>query len=184
MNSKTMSGSQSPSPLSGNDAEPTNELSQKIAEQIELVVEQDPELSGKIPPELVERLSQNKAIIAQFSRTEQFQGPFPHPQTLEQYNKVLPGAAERIFSLTENEQSHRHEIQKTAVAGSISRDRRGQWMGYTITIAVLAIAVFFAYRGNTAFAGALITVDLVALAAIFVSGKSKSSKGNLPPPSQ
>lgn len=181
MNAQTTNGTQSPSQHSGNGDETTNELSQKIAEQIEFVVEQDPELSGKIPPGLVERLSQNKAIIAQFSRTEQFQGPFPHPQILEQYNKVLPGAAERVFTLTENEQTHRHSIQNTAVTGAISRDRRGQWMGYTITLAVLAIAVFFAYKGNTAFAGTLITVDLVALAAIFVSGRGGNSKGNTPP---
>lgn len=166
-----------------NEKGQSQEVSQKIAEQISLAVNQDPELQGKIPPGIVERLSQNKVMISHFSSTERFEGPFPHPQTLEQYNRVLPGAAERVFALTEREQTHRHDLQSTAIRGAISRDKRGQWMGYTITILVLLIAVYFAYRGNTAFAGTLITVDLVALAAIFVSGRSGSAKDNQSPPS-
>ncbi|AUG99757.1 DUF2335 domain-containing protein [Prodigiosinella confusarubida] len=182
MNAKSNKGQLRNQPVNNGNRH-TQELSQKIAEQISLAVKQDPELKGKIPPEIVERLSRNQVMISRFSSTERFEGPFPHPQTLEQYNKVLPGAAERVFALTEREQLHRHGLQNTAVNGTISRDKRGQWMGYTITILVLLIAVYFAYRGNTAFAGTLITVDLVALAAIFVSGRGGNAKENQSPPS-
>lgn len=188
MNSRAAKGKQRNHSVERHDVvlsqDESHEVSQKIAEQLSLAVSEDPELQGKIPQGVVERLSQNKVLISQFSRSESFEGPFPHPQILEQYNKVLPGAAERVFTLTEKEQSHRHDIQKTAITGAISRDRRGQWMGYTITILVLLIAVYFAYRGNTAFAGTLITVDLVALAAIFVSGREGKPKDNPPPPSK
>ncbi len=39
-------------------------------------------------------------------------GPLPDPLTLEQYNKVLPKAAERIMAAFEEQTRHRHEIEK------------------------------------------------------------------------
>ncbi|MBG6243268.1 MAG: DUF2335 domain-containing protein [Candidatus Symbiopectobacterium sp. Dall1.0] len=70
----------------------------------------DPELRGKVSLDVVERLSRNPNLIRSLVRTETFTGPFPPPDILEKYNHVLPGAAERIFSLTEREQQHRHSI--------------------------------------------------------------------------
>jgi hypothetical protein len=34
-------------------------------------------------------------------RTEAFSGPLPHPRHLEEYDRILPGGAERIFKMTE-----------------------------------------------------------------------------------
>ena len=34
-------------------------------------------------------------------------GPLPLPSELREYEAILPGAAERIFTMAENEQSHR-----------------------------------------------------------------------------
>lgn len=37
------------------------------------------------------------------------QGNLPSPEDLEKYERVLPGAAERLLTLVENEQKFRHE---------------------------------------------------------------------------
>jgi uncharacterized membrane protein len=44
---------------------------------------------------------------------QHFRGPLPPPELLEHYEKVLPGGAERIFRMAENEQEHRHALEKT-----------------------------------------------------------------------
>ncbi|MBF0517350.1 MAG: DUF2335 domain-containing protein, partial [Nitrospirae bacterium] len=36
--------------------------------------------------------------------------PFPDPKILQKYKEILPGLAEKIISLAENEQRMRHEI--------------------------------------------------------------------------
>lgn len=131
----------------------------------------DPELRGRVSSDVVERLSRNPNLIRSLVRTETFTGPFPPPDILEKYNQVLPGAAERIFSLTEREQQHRHAIQSKAIDGALKKDRRGQWMGFGVTVLILLIACYFAYTGSSAFAMALVTIDLVALAAVFVIGR-------------
>ncbi|MBI6550427.1 DUF2335 domain-containing protein [Xenorhabdus lircayensis] len=96
---------------------------------------------------------------------------FPSPDALKNYESILPGCAERIFSLREKEQVFQHEKQKKALDGLINRDRRGQWMGFSISMFILIIATVFALRGEMLFAGTLITVDLVGLVAVFVIGR-------------
>lgn len=43
--------------------------------------------------------------------TQEFSGPIPSPNTIAGYEKVLPGAADRIISMAEKQSSHRQEIQ-------------------------------------------------------------------------
>lgn len=155
-----------------NTAKSEDEASVVLKEELYQAVSLDPELRDRVSSEVLERLSRNPNLIRSLVRTETITGPFPPPDILEQYNQVLPGAAERIFSLTEREQQHRHDLQKKAINGALNKDRRGQWMGFGITVLVLFIACYFAYIGNSAFAMTLVTIDMVALAAVFAIGRS------------
>ncbi|MBD2812247.1 DUF2335 domain-containing protein [Xenorhabdus sp. Vera] len=95
----------------------------------------------------------------------------PSPEVLKNYESILPGCTERIFSLREKEQLFQHEKQKKALDGLINRDKRGQWMGFFIAMFILMIATVFAFKGEILFAGTLITIDLVGLVAVFVIGR-------------
>ena len=44
----------------------------------------------------------------------EFSGPLPHPQLLNQYNEVIPGGADRIVKLTENQAAHRQSLESRA----------------------------------------------------------------------
>ncbi|OTA21154.1 hypothetical protein Xbed_00805 [Xenorhabdus beddingii] len=101
---------------------------------------------------------------------------FPSPEALKSYESILPGCAERIFSFREKEQVFQHEKQKRALDGLINRDKRGQWMGFSIAMFILIIATVFALKGEVLFAGTLITVDLVGLVAVFVIGRRANIK--------
>lgn len=100
-----------------------------------------------------------------------FRGPLPPPAMLREYNQIIENAAERIMAQSEREQAHRHALQHQTLAGAISKDRRGQWMAFIITLFILLMAAVFAWRGNTSFAGMLITVDLIGLASVFAIGR-------------
>ncbi|HEJ7902499.1 TPA: DUF2335 domain-containing protein [Serratia marcescens] len=139
------------------------------------------ELVDKIEHELVEnpvvleRLLDRPQVMAMVSRSA-FRGPLPPPAMLREYNDIVPGAAERILERSEKEQAHRHRVTEKSVDGAIGKDKRGQWMAYSITLIILAIATLFALKGQTVFAGTLITVDLIGLASVFAIGRiSKSS---------
>lgn len=150
-----------------------NEAHVALKEGLRQAVTLDPELREKISLDVVERLSRNPNLIHSLSvvRTQSFVGPFPPPDMLEKYDQILPGAAERIFSLTEREQQHRHCMQSKTINGTLKKDWRGQWMGFISIVLILLIACYFACTGNNVFAMALVTIDLVTLAAIFVVGR-------------
>ena len=68
----------------------------------------------------------------QVSRTE-FSGPLPPADELEKYERVFPGAAERIIAMAERESSHRH----ASVDNEYKEASRGQI--YAVIIGALAI---------------------------------------------
>jgi len=43
---------------------------------------------------------------------ENYMGPLPHPDILEKFDQVSPGAAERIIKMAEDQQKHVFEIEK------------------------------------------------------------------------
>lgn len=130
-------------------------------------------------PQVLKRILDNPKIIS-VMRQEYHRGPLPSPRQMKQYNDVLPGAAERIFQLTEREQAHRHNSETKALDGAISRDKRGQCMAYTLSLLILGIAAYFAYQGDKWFAGVLITGNLVALATVFSIGKRAGKEKEQP----
>lgn len=87
-----------------------------------------------------------------------FTGPLPHPDTLEQYEKILPGIAERIVKMAEAEQKARHSAieqdgrNKTALVeiankeskGALEAQKKGQNIGLFITCACVVCSVICA----------------------------------------
>ena len=101
-------------------------------------------------------------------------GPLPPPAMLAGYNDAVAGGAERILSMVENQNTHRMKMESVTLAGDQKLAERGQWIGLIVVIAVLLLAAFMAYLGATAMATAVVAIDIVGLAAIFVYGSIRN----------
>ena len=44
--------------------------------------------------------------------SQEFTGPIPPPSMMEQYEKTLPGSADRILNMAENQSEHRQSLEK------------------------------------------------------------------------
>jgi len=152
----------------------------KLVEIIEKQVENN--------PEVVQRLME-RPVFRSMMISEMHQGPLPPARTLAGYEKVLPGAAERVVRMAEIEQEHRHamqkqqqekslELQKTAVNAQISIDKTGQLYAFIIAMAILVISAILAFLGHEGIASVLVGVDMVGLAAVFITGKIVGQKSN------
>lgn len=113
----------------------------------------------------------NEVISLVMEKREIFQGPIPAPQILAGYEKTCPGAAERIIKMTENQQSHRFNLENRSLEAEIKSEKRGQWMGFSIVIVFLTIAGLLLYSGQSA--AGLITLGgiAVALVGLFIYGR-------------
>ena len=54
---------------------------------------------------------------------------------------MLPGSANRLMELTENQQEHRQKWESEALGASISDNRRGQWFGFILSIIAIVSAI-------------------------------------------
>jgi len=123
--------------------------------------------------------SQNNSSEGIFVRREvsqSFSGPLPSPDILRQFNDVVPGAAERIIKMAEEQSAHRKELEKSVINSDITRSKWGQILGFIIAISGLAVSAIVGVYGN-AYAGGIIGVGtLASLVGVFMYGSKTRSK--------
>lgn len=107
---------------------------------------------------------------------ESFSGPIPHPRTFKEYEAILPGSADRILKMAEDQQKHRMELEKMAVNKQLTQSGRGQVFGFIVFILGLILSVAFAKLGMETFAGIFACSTLGILVTLFVTGKKASRK--------
>ena len=103
-------------------------------------------------------------------------GPYPPPDILRGYEDVLPGSANRIISMAERQQAHRHDLEKAAVDGGSKRAWWGLWLGFAISVVVMTLGTITILLGQPAAGGTVMGVDVVALAGVFVYGQRQQIK--------
>ena len=105
-----------------------------------------------------------REVVAKAIRVSSFSGPLPPPKMLGEYEKVLPGSADRIIKLAEDHAQHRRfweiEVLKS-VSLSITKNSRSQ---FVITLYALVSGTVLAYLGERPFSYALLVYALVGFA--------------------
>ena len=74
------------------------------------------------------------ATITTTATATSFEGPIPPPQVLQQYNSIVPGAAERILLMAEKQSDHRMDLEKRVVYSNVKKSYVG--MGLATVIAL------------------------------------------------
>lgn len=115
-----------------------------------------------------------KRLIA----AQQYVGPIPPAEEFAKYGQVIPDAPERILKVFEADSEHTRNMQRLALEGEIKRDRRGQWMAFTVLLAIIIIIIISLYLGNVAFAGIAGLAFLAFAAKGFLRGSGTNSNNN------
>jgi len=79
-----------------------------------------------------------------------FSGPLPPPGVLEGYERVLPGSAERIFTMAEKQFEHRLHLEKVVIEGGAKRANMGIYAAVIVEGMFLATSCYLAHLGLTA----------------------------------
>ena len=138
-----------------------------------------PEEKLKDLPEFVLK----KIIEVTIEKESYYEGPLPSPNVVSKYEKILPGAFDRILRLTEQNAQHRIEIdkhemelEKTLVPESIEIRKAGQSKAFIITILGIIAVCFCAYIGEATIGSILAGTTLIALVPNFISGIKKTKE--------
>ncbi|QCO57631.1 DUF2335 domain-containing protein (plasmid) [Pseudorhodobacter turbinis] len=92
------------------------------------------ELEGKVQKREITEVARR---ITQIAVSEQFSGPMPHPKHLREYDEILPGAAERILSMAEQNLEHSMGMDRTVIAAEIEDTKRGMRYGACLFFALI-----------------------------------------------
>ncbi|WP_162244568.1 DUF2335 domain-containing protein [Afipia sp. Root123D2] len=72
-------------------------------------------------------------------------GPLPPPAALDEFNRIVPGGAERIFNQFEAEGAHRRELEQRQSKFLVRDVHIGQFLAGLFAISGLAVAALAIY---------------------------------------
>lgn len=128
---------------------------------------------GNVQAELLQVIKSNPAIPAHLigqiaiNISNRVSGPLPSPQTLAEYERILPGSAERLLSAFERRQKHSIEMDNL----SFFQNGRGQIIGAIAVLGGLGVTALMGFFKLEAPATAIGTLTVVGLATIYYLGK-------------
>ena len=134
------------------------EVEESISAELAEVIKDLPEEKGKL-------------VIQALMVNRHYSGPLPDGENIKIYNEVIPNGGDRLMKTVEKQLEHRIEIEKTGIRRSFNQSSTGQWMGYCIAIVFGIIAWDLGKSGKEIVASILGSIDLVALVAIFITGR-------------
>ena len=118
----------------------------------------------------------NNVLSVTHEETVTFSGPLPPPHIVERYERVLPGAAERIFKMAEDQSRHRRDLETLVIHSDIRNSKLGLVFGLIIGLAALIAAVIMVYFGNVTGGSLLGVGTITALVGVFVYGSQGRKK--------
>lgn len=105
---------------------------------------------------------------------EAYQGPLPHPDLLVKYEEIIPGAAERILSMAEKEQQHRHQLESEVIKKEIAQKGRGLNFGFTLALLIIVVGAYLLVIDKSLQGFSLILGSIAMIIAPFFFNKNNN----------
>jgi uncharacterized membrane protein len=156
-------------------AQPQEEK-QEALKIIEIATQANPDMLKGLNTKQRQQLVQG--ITFGITQIKSHSGPLPDPETLIQYNDVIPNGAERIMRMAENEQDFRHSHTKNVAKRKLDQETRGQWFGFIIGIVGIGGGIYLTMMGKNTVGIAAIIGSIATLAGAFLYSKAVQSKQN------
>jgi uncharacterized membrane protein len=105
-----------------------------------------------------------------------FGGPLPPPSILVGYDQIVPGSAEKIISLWEQQVHHRQDLEKRVIKSDIVDSKIGLCLGFVIAICAIAAGTYCIINGHSIEGTIIGGGAVVALVSVFVYGSRQKRK--------
>jgi uncharacterized membrane protein len=116
--------------------------------------------------------SSTPILMASSAQAEQiiqsWKGPYPPPEAIERYERLLPGAFDRMIKMAEQLQAAQIEDSRLALTFTQQDARRGHWLGFTIALLAVVGAVATAALGFPWLSALFLGVPLLAVAQALI----------------
>ncbi len=118
---------------------------------------------------------QQNNIIHQ-SKSLTYSGPIPDPDSLARYNSIVPGSADRIIKMAENEASHRHKTENRFSIMYIISTILGIFFAF-FSVCIISYLVYYSISNGFGKTASCIAVGAIAsVASVFIFFRKTSKK--------
>lgn len=117
-----------------------------------------------------------KEQLIQYKKAEMFSGPIPHPEIIERYEKILPGAAKIIFEEWDSQVKHRHNIERSVIKTDNIKSILGVFFGFLTVLIIIGGGVYTALNGLQLFGGGLSLAGLAIIVTAFITSRKSKEK--------
>ena len=112
------------------------------------------------------------------ARSNFFLGPLPHPDHLREYENILPGSADRLMTMVEEQAQHRRQLEESVTTSNTKLETRGQILGFVIAMTALIGGGYIMASGQSVWGAAVAISAVAGLAGVFI-WKSRARKREL-----
>ena len=109
-------------------------------------------------------------------RQSLYEGPLPLPAHLEEYDRIVPGAAERIIAMAERQATHRQNLEKKAIDSGSRDSLLGLIFGLIIGVSAICSGTYGIYKGVETGGISIIIITIASLVGVFVYGSRQRRK--------
>ena len=102
-----------------------------------------------------------------------FKGPLPPPEVLEQFDRVVPGSAERIIAMAEQQSQHRRALEQKVISSDILNSRLGLIFGFVLGLVGVGGGIYAIVIGQAGVGSFISLGALATLAGVFVYGSKQ-----------
>ena len=118
----------------------------------------------------------SERVVQHVEHQVHYQGPIPPPAIMEQMEKLLPGAADRIFVMAEKDQDaqiaklERRDSNMAMIARSEhTENMTALWMAFVVCLVFVVCGTFLVINGYEKTGAALIGTTLLGVITSFLS---------------
>lgn len=151
-------GAITPHEADKNEQEPQRDLAEEVERQI------GPLVQANIRKEVVQR-------VVMMVQEEAYRGPIPHPRHMAEYERICPGAADRLISIAEDVARFNMAEASKQQSADNADVKLGMILGFSALIAMIASAVACAWMGHTILAGGFVTAGALGIVGRFIKGR-------------
>lgn len=124
------------------------------------------------PPVLAPGAKTERRTVVAIQHTS-WEGPFPPPQIIEEFERIVPGAAKQIIDEWQIEAAHRRVFERRSLMFEGLERIGGRVLAFVFALAALGVAVYLATIGAEWAGGLIGTGTIASVVASMVYGRRK-----------
>lgn len=132
-------------------------------------------LSASEAADLINQLpaKDTKKLAIELTQLSAYSGPIPPPEMLQHYDEIIPGLAETIIANWNAESDHRRAMEQAGLLGEQKAERRGQWLGAAVAVAIPLAAITAGVLGLDEIGIALATIGVAGIVTVLIRGSGR-----------